>query len=173
MTARAPSRAPIVAVIGGSEASPADLENARRVGEELAGSGIIVLTGGRGGVMEAASRGAFEAGGLTLAILPGSGPEETAANPYVAVPVYTGLGDARNAVIARTAQALIAVGGGFGTLSEIGLALKAKRPVVLLGSWRLQSPAPMPELGRLLLTATDAAEAARLAIRLVSAPPAS
>ena len=112
----------------------------RRVAEEtgrlLAHAGAIVVTGGRTGVMEAASKGAREAGGLTLGILPGSDRSE--ANPYVQVAVPTGMGEARNALVVRAADGVIAIGGEWGTLSEIALARKGGKPVVSIGSWDLE-----------------------------------
>lgn len=93
----------------------------------------MLVCGGLEGVMEAACRGAKEAGGTTIGILPGT--DRGAANPFVDVAVPTGLGEARNALVVRAADALVAVGGGYGTLSEIALALKAGKPVVGLGTW--------------------------------------
>ncbi|GMV97419.1 MAG: hypothetical protein AMXMBFR83_17770 [Phycisphaerae bacterium] len=131
-------RKTMIAVIGPSQADGALLETARLVGQAIARQEWVLVTGGRGGVMEAASRGADQAGGLVLGILPGTSAEE--ANPHVAVPIVTGLSEARNAVLVLTADALIAVGRGYGTLSEIGLALKLGKPLVGLDSW------PIPEL---------------------------
>jgi uncharacterized protein (TIGR00725 family) len=113
----------------GEEDSPA----AEAVGRELAARGAVVVCGGLGGVMEAACRGAKQAGGQTVGILPGT--DRGAANPFVDVAIPTGLGEARNALVVRAADALVAVGGGYGTLSEIALALKAGKRVVGLGSW--------------------------------------
>jgi uncharacterized protein (TIGR00725 family) len=106
------------------------------VGRELGGRGAVLVCGGLGGVMEAACRGAKEAGGTTVGILPGM--DRAAANPYVDVAVPTGLGEARNALVVRAADALVAVGGGYGTLSEIALALKAGKRVVGLGTWDVE-----------------------------------
>ena len=106
---------------------------ARRTGVELAKNGITLLCGGLGGVMAAAAQGAKEGGGVTVGILPGSDPEE--ANPYIDVPLATGLGTARNALIARAAQAIIALPGESGTLSEIALGLKMGLPVIGLSAW--------------------------------------
>jgi uncharacterized protein (TIGR00725 family) len=106
---------------------------AEAVGRELAARGAVVVCGGLGGVMEAACRGAKEAGGHTVGILPGT--DRSAANPFVDTAVPTGFGEARNALVVRAADALIAVGGGYGTLSEIALALKAGKRVVGLDSW--------------------------------------
>jgi hypothetical protein len=127
-----------VAVIGAGEAGQETLAHAREVGRRLAEAGLVVVTGGLGGVMEAASAGAREAGGLVVGILPGSRPGE--ANPAVDVAVASGLGDARNAVIANTADGFVAVGGAFGTLSEIAFALKRGKPVVSLGSFERGLP---------------------------------
>lgn len=125
----------IVGVIGGGSVDPEVYELARQVGRLLAEKGAIVICGGLGGVMEAACRGAKEAGGMTIGILPGTNRSE--ANPYVDLPIVTGLSDARNVIIVRTASALIAVDGEFGTLSEIAFALKFGRPVVSLLSWQV------------------------------------
>lgn len=121
---------------GSGAAPPSELEAAEGVGRALAERGAVVVCGGLGGVMEAACRGAKGAGGATLGILPGL--ERGAANAYVDVAVATGLGEARNALVVRAADALIAVGGEWGTLSEIALALKAGKRVVGLGSWELR-----------------------------------
>ena len=124
-----------VAVIGSATCSDKVASLARQVGGEIARRGAVLVCGGRGGVMEAACQGAKEAGGTTVGILPGTKRQE--ANPYVDLPIVTGLGEARNAIVVRTADAVIAVSGGYGTLSEIGLALKMGRPVVGLGTWEL------------------------------------
>ena len=118
---------------------------AEAVGRELAARGAVVVCGGLGGVMEAACRGAKEAGGHTVGILPGS--DRSAANPFVDTAVPTGLGEARNALVVRAADALIAVGGGYGTLSEIALALRAGMPVIGIGTWDVEGVqvAPDPE----------------------------
>ena len=105
------------------------------MGRLLAEAGAILVTGGVSGVMEAASKGAREAGGTTLGILPGADRRD--ANPWVAVAVPTGMGEARNALVVRAADALVAVGGAWGTLSEIALARKAGKPVAGLDSWDL------------------------------------
>jgi uncharacterized protein (TIGR00725 family) len=111
---------------------------AARLGAALARAGAIVVTGGLGGVMEAAARGAHEAGGLTIGILPG--PSAIDANPWISVPIVTDLGHARNVILVHTAEAVIAVGGSYGTLSEIALALKIGVPVGTLGSWEMARP---------------------------------
>jgi len=161
-------RCPAIAVIGGARAGADSLRDARRVGRLLAESGALVVTGGMGGVMEAASQGAAQAGGICVGILPGSDAAESPPNPYLHVPVYTGMGDARNAIVVRSAHCVIAIGGGFGTLSEIGLALKAGRPVVLLRSWKLAPPDPIPENARLLRAARTPQEAVKTALALAS-----
>jgi uncharacterized protein (TIGR00725 family) len=125
------------------------------VGRALAEGGAVVVCGGLGGTMEAACRGAKAGGGSTLGILPGFDRAE--ANPYVDVAVATGLGEARNALVARAADALIAVGGEWGTLSEIALALRAGTRVVGIGTWDLGRPGIEP--------AASAAEAVELALR--------
>ena len=144
---------------GSGEAPPADLEAAERVGRTLAARGAVVVCGGRGGVMEAACRGAKEGGGTTLGILPGLNRAD--ANPYVDVAVPTGLGEARNALVVRAADALIAVGGEWGTLSEIALAKRAGKRVVGLGTWEL-SRAGRPVDG--IVAASDPEEAVELVL---------
>ena len=124
-----------VAVVGAGLASSDEERVAEEVGRGLAAAGAIVVCGGLGGVMEAACRGAKAAGGTTVGILPGTSRED--ANPHVDVAIPTGLGELRNGLIVRAADAIVAVGGEFGTLSEIALALKARKPVVALGGWEL------------------------------------
>ncbi len=124
---------PRIGVIGGSSAEPTVLESARNVGEAIARAGAILVCGGRGGVMEAACRGAKSAGGLTLGILPGDCAAD--ANDWVDIPVVTGLGEARNVLIARTSQAIVALPGGTGTLSEIAFSLNFGRRVIAIGAW--------------------------------------
>jgi uncharacterized protein (TIGR00725 family) len=124
---------PYVAVVGPAEASEQEQGLAEEVGAGLAGAGAVVVTGGLGGVMEAASRGAKSRRGVTLALLPGE--DRRAANGWVDIAVATGLGELRNGLIVRSSDALVAVGGSTGTLSEIALALRTGTPVVGLGSW--------------------------------------
>ncbi|HKB14714.1 MAG TPA: TIGR00725 family protein [Planctomycetota bacterium] len=121
-------RKPLIGVIGASRPSAEEAALAEAVGRAIGRAGAILLCGGLGGVMEAACRGAKEAGGLTVGILPTEDPAD--ANPYVDIPVATGIGEARNAIVARAPDALVAVGGGYGTLSEIALALKGGKRVV-------------------------------------------
>jgi uncharacterized protein (TIGR00725 family) len=124
-----------VAVVGASRATAEQLRVAEDVGRGLASAGAVVVSGGRGGVMEAACRGAAGAGGVAVGILPGVDRGE--ANEFVTVAIATGLGEARNALVARAADALVAVGGAYGTLSEIALALQAGTPVIGVGSWEI------------------------------------
>ncbi|MFP5362169.1 MAG: TIGR00725 family protein [Thermoleophilia bacterium] len=132
--------APYVAVVGaGADVSPELLAAAEAVGAGLARRGAVVVTGGLGGVMEAACRGARSAGGMTLGILPGD--DRRAANAYVDVAVASGMGELRNGLVVRSADALVAIAGGAGTLSEIALALKAGKPVVGVGTWRIEGVA--------------------------------
>src|SRR5574341_230332 len=153
------SRRPIVAVVGAGDVS-ADGALAEAVGSGVAQSGCTLLTGGGGGAMAAASRGAAEKGGLVVGVLPSSGPRDPAyrdefPNPWVHVPIYTGLSEGRNIINVKSADVVIALPGGPGTLSEIALALKAKRPVILVGWEDLKLPAGFSEA--LLHRATDAA----------------
>lgn len=124
-----------IGVIGGGRCSQKVAELAEEVGRELAKRGATLVCGGLGGVMEAACRGARLAGGRTIGILPGDDPEE--ANPYVEIPIVTGMGEARNLLIIKSVQAIIAVNGEFGTLSEIAHALKRGIPVIGLNTWEL------------------------------------
>jgi uncharacterized protein (TIGR00725 family) len=126
----------IIAVIGGAQPSSQEARLAEEVGRELARRGIPLVCGGLGGVMEAACRGAWNEGGLTIGILPGDKRE--AANDFVQIPIVTGLGYARNIAVVKTAQAVIAVGGSYGTLSEISHALQSSIPVVGLNTWSLK-----------------------------------
>lgn len=156
---------PTILVSGAARPGPEDLAAAEEIGRRIAAAGGIVLTGGGSGVMEAASRGAREAGGTTLAVLPGRDASESPPNPHVDLAVFTGMGDARNAILVRTADAVIAIGGGWGTLSEIALAMKAGRTVILLGSWSIDPPDPAePPPGGPPTRAKDAAGAVSLAL---------
>jgi len=123
----------LIGVIGAGQASQKGLETAYLVGQLLAESGAVLVCGGLGGVMEAASRGCAEAGGQVLGILPGDRSQD--ANPFVTIPVVTDMGHARNIIIAQTSNALIAIEGEYGTLSEMAIALKLGKTVVTLDSW--------------------------------------
>lgn len=132
------SQALIIAVVGDGQCDAATAAEAEAVGRTLAEAGATVVCGGLGGVMEAACRGAKSAGGTTIGILPGL--DRRSANPYVDMPIVTGMGQARNLIVVRTGQAVVAVHGRYGTLSEIAHALKAGLPVVGLGTWELSRP---------------------------------
>jgi len=129
-----------IAIIGPSDCSSAEKEDAFKIGAMLAVRGSVLICGGGSGVMEAASKGAHSENGVVIGILPGN--DHFAGNPYLTYAIATGLGEARNAIIARTADVLIAVGGEYGTLSEIALAMKMNKKVILLNSWRLQPARP-------------------------------
>lgn len=145
-----------MAVIGAGACSPQEAAAAERIGELLARAGAVLVCGGLSGVMEAACRGARREGGMTVGVLPGT--DRAAANPYVSVAIATGLGELRNGVVVRASDAVIAVGGEFGTLSEIGFALKLGKRVVGLGTWEL------PRRPDAIVRAPSADEAVRLAL---------
>lgn len=134
-----------VGVIGGARPDMASREAALRVGELIAKAGAVLVCGGLGGVMEAAARGAKKAGGLTIGIVPGNSPAES--NPSIDVPIATGIGYARNAIVALNADALIAIDGEYGTLSEIAYGIIYGKTVVGLGTWDIRGviPARTPE----------------------------
>jgi uncharacterized protein (TIGR00725 family) len=131
------SRKPRIGLIGPGKNDPEANRLAEEVGRLVAKAGAILICGGLGGAMEAAARGAKKAGGITVGILPHSVPD--AANPYIDIPIVTGMGHARNVINVLTSQAVIAVRGEMGTLSEIALALKQGVPVVGLQTWRLET----------------------------------
>lgn len=149
--------APWVGVVGPGEATTRDLERAEEVGTALAAADAILVCGGLGGVMEAACRGAAAAGGLTVGLLPGD--DRRASNPWVSVALPTGLGEARNALLVRAADVLVAIGGGWGTLSEIALALRAGKAVIGLDTW-------MPVLDGSAAAGVTPASSPRDAVRL-------
>jgi hypothetical protein len=123
-----------IAIVGGGDCSPEVREQAQELGRLLAERGHVIICGGLGGVMEAAAQGARAAGGLVVGILPG---EKTDANPYVGIAIATGMGHARNVIIVKSADAVIALPGEHGTLSEMALALKMKKRVISLHSWEI------------------------------------
>jgi uncharacterized protein (TIGR00725 family) len=123
----------IVGVIGASQADRDTMRDAYEVGRLIARKGAALICGGLGGVMEEAARGAKKEGGLTIGVLPGDDLRQ--ANPYIDVPIVTGMGYARNVIIVRSSRAIIAVGGSYGTLSEIAYALNLGVPLVGLGTW--------------------------------------
>ncbi len=125
----------IIAVIGDSSCPPEKAKLAEAVGEQLAQRGATIICGGLGGVMEAVCRGAKSKGGLTIGVLPGE--DSNKANPWVDIPIVTGVGYARNMAVVKSAQAAIAIGGNYGTLSEIAYALKGGIPVIGLNTWSL------------------------------------
>jgi uncharacterized protein (TIGR00725 family) len=122
-----------VAVVGPSAATPEECTSARTAARLLAADGVVVVCGGLGGVMGAAAEGCAEAGGTSLGLLPG--PERAAGHPALTVTVPTGMGEMRNALVVRTADVVLAVGGSWGTASEVALAVRTGVPVVALGGW--------------------------------------
>jgi len=124
-----------IAVIGGSDCTPEEARLAEEVGRGLARNGAVLICGGLGGVMRAACKGASAEGGLTVGILPGNSRQT--ANPYVNIPIVTNLSEARNIIVVKSAEAIIAIGGGYGTLSELGHALRNGTPVIGLNTWSL------------------------------------
>lgn len=144
---------PVIAIIGSGLEDETLNALAGQAGELIAEAGCVLINGGLGGVMAASAKGAKSKGGLTIGLLPGLDP--SAANQYIDVPIPTGLGEMRNLLIVRSAAVLIAIGGGYGTLSEIALALKASKPVVGLQTWDVS-----PDIQK----AADASEAVRLAL---------
>lgn len=142
----------IIGVIGAGRADEKLLKIAEEVGRFLAKEGVIVITGGLGGVMEAVSRGAYLEGGITVGILPTLRKED--ANPYVKIPITTGLGEMRNSLIVRASDVLIAIGGEYGTLSEIAFALKTGKKVVGIKTWKING----------IINAKSAQEAVKIAL---------
>jgi uncharacterized protein (TIGR00725 family) len=133
------SRRVQISVIGAGESEEEIFRTAEEVGRRIAEAGAVLICGGRGGVMEAASRGAAEAGGTVIGVLPTLSPAD--ANPYVTHAVATGIGEARNLAVVASGEAVIALGGEWGTLSEIAHARKIGRPVVAIRSWTLRNRA--------------------------------
>jgi len=148
---------PIIAVIGGRRAEKSLLKEAEKVGRLIAQRGATLVCGGLGGVMEAASKGAKSEGGLTVGILPRNDSRD--ANQYIDIPISTGLGIGRNVIIARTADALIAVGGEYGTLSEIAFALQMGKLVVGIRTWDIKG----------IINTENAAEAVNKVFELLEA----
>lgn len=145
----------IIAVIGGRNVRKGLLKEAEEVGKLIALRGAILICGGLIGVMESASKGAKSQGGITVGILPQNDTKE--ANPYIDIPIATGLGMGRNVIIARSADALIAVGGEYGTLSEIAFALQMDKPVVGIKTWDIKG----------VITAENAVDAVNKAFELL------
>lgn len=157
-------KSPRIGVMGPSKCSDRARQLALEVGSLIARGGGILICGGGSGVMEAAARGAKEAGGLTVGILPGVSAGD--ANPYIDVPIVTDMGNARNVINVLTSQVVIAIHGASGTLSEIALALKCGTPVVGLETWSLTPPVGEPLPG--LRTAHSPQEAVSAAFRILS-----
>ena len=157
---------PYVAVVGAAQASEEEAAAAEDVGRRLAQADAVLVCGGLGGVMHAAARGCEAAGGTSVGILPGD--DRGPGSPHLSVAISTGMGEARNAIVARTADAVIAVGGEFGTLSEIALALKMGKPVVGLDTWSMERPA---STGDPIVRATSPEDAVRAALRSLEGTP--
>jgi uncharacterized protein (TIGR00725 family) len=151
---------PIIAVIGGGSCNQAEAQLAEEVGRELAKRGATLVCGGLGGVMEAACKGASAEGGTTIGVLPGD--NRNAANPYVSIPIVTNLGYARNVAVVKSGQAVIAVGGNYGTLSEISHALQSGIPVIGLGTWTISRNG---KEDKAIIRAESAAEAVDKALK--------
>lgn len=151
-----------IAVIGTRKPTPEEAQLAEEVGRELAKNGVTLICGGLMGVMEAACRGAHNEGGITIGILPGD--DRNSANKFVQIPIATGIGYARNAVLVKSAQAAIAVGGGYGTLSEIAYALDAKIPVIGLKTWSLSRNG---QKDKSIIVAKNAKTAVKKALNLI------
>jgi uncharacterized protein (TIGR00725 family) len=149
-----------IAVIGGNSALPDACATAEEVGREIARGGHVLVCGGRSGVMEAACRGAREAAGHTIGILPG--PDAAGANKFVEFKVLTNMGFARNVIVVLSASAVIAIDGSYGTLSEIAMALNHGRPVIGLGTWRISDDAGIEDAA--VIRAVTPAEAVELAV---------
>jgi hypothetical protein len=123
-----------IGVIGAGDCSDSTYKHARNLGFEIGKKGWTLICGGLGGVMEGAARGCIEAGGITVGILPGL--LKDSANPYIRIPLPTGLGEGRNLLVVRASDILVSIAGGYGTLSEIALALKMNKPVIGLETWK-------------------------------------
>jgi uncharacterized protein (TIGR00725 family) len=154
-----------IGVIGGRQCSKKEAKLAEEVGRQLAKRGAILVCGGLGGIMRAACKGASSAGGTTIGIIPSN--DRQAANPYVQIPIVTGLGEARNVIVVKSAQAVIAVGGSYGTLSEISYALKNGIPVIGLNTWSLARDGRQDKS---IITAKSPAEAVAKALDSITAP---
>jgi len=152
-----------IAVIGSGENDPKNEKIAYELGKLIAQKGAILICGGLGGVMDAACKGASEAGGTCVGILPGG--NRAGSSRYLTVALPTGVGEARNTIITRSADVVIAVGGEFGTLSEIAFALKAQKPVIGINTWHLFKD---KQESKAIARAKDACEAIDLAIRAVT-----
>jgi uncharacterized protein (TIGR00725 family) len=153
-----------IGVLGPGEATARTRALAEEIGTEIARRGAVLICGGLGGAMEAAARGAKMADGLTIGVLPGTNADD--ANPYIDIPLVTGMGEARNVVVVRSADAVIAIAGAFGTLSEIAFALKLGVPVIGLGTWQVCAPdGTIPPI----IQASSAADAVAKAFAAIAA----
>jgi uncharacterized protein (TIGR00725 family) len=157
----------IISVIGGSEAKPEQIALAEAVGRELAKRGVMVACGGLTGVMEAACRGAKAEGGTTIGILPGRSARE--ANHYVDIPIVTTMGFSRNVIVVNTGQAVISIGGAFGTLSEIAHALGDGIPVIGLSTWQLSVKGDGDPIIEGIIVASDPVDAVEKALAAAAA----
>lgn len=144
-----------VAVIGAAQATVRQAELAEASGRLLALAGFVLLCGGLGGVMDASCRGCAAEGGISIAILPGD--DRAVASPHATFALPTGLGQVRNSVLVHSADAVLAIGGGWGTLNEIALAVRLVKPLVLLESWKFEPPEGTPAGD--VVTAADPGEA--------------
>ena len=153
-----------ISVIGAGDAAHDECRIAYEVGSLIAERGCVLITGGLGGVMEAASKGAAKKGGIVIGILPSLDPNS--ANKFVNIPLPTGLGEGRNLLVARSSDGVIAIGGKLGTLSEIAFALKSGKPVVGVGTWELDSARVEPCSG--IIKASSADEAVHLLLSKIS-----
>lgn len=160
-----PKKPKFIAVIGGSRCSPEEAELAEAVGREIAKNEAILVCGGMGGIMEAVCRGASSEGGITIGILPGE--NSRLANPYVQIPIVTGIGYARNVIVVKSAHAVIAIGGNYGTLSEISHALQSNIPVIGLNTWLLSREG---QVDSSIIPAQSPAEAVAKALNLANNP---
>ncbi len=152
----------IIGVIGSGQATAQELSLAKSVGYEIAKRGAMLICGGLGGVMEAACEGAEKGNGTTIGILPVD--NRLYANPFVQIPIVTGLGQARNAIVVKSAHAVIAIGGSYGTLSEIGHALQNNIPVIGLNTWSLVKN---NQIDKKIIPAKDPADAVDIAFNLI------
>ncbi|HEX3294948.1 MAG TPA: TIGR00725 family protein [Solirubrobacterales bacterium] len=160
------ARAVQISVIGAAEADEVVLRDAEEIGRRIAQAGAVLVCGGRSGVMEAASKGAAEAGGTVVGILPTLSTDD--ANPHVTHPIATGIGQARNLAVVASGAAVVAVGGEWGTLSEIAYARKLGRPVVAIQSWALRNRSGT-DLG--IVEAESPEEAVTAALTAATAQP--
>src|SRR5262249_54792782 len=159
-----PARRIRIGVMGAGECSPEVFCQAEQVGKLIAQQGAVLICGGRGGGVEAAAKGAKAANGVTVGILPES--DESGANPHIDIPIITGMGNGRNVINILSSHVVIAVSGGYGTLSEIALALKTRKPVIALQSWDLSALSEELNADPLFFTVSTPEEAVSKAMEL-------